>query len=154
MKIFETQVSYNQIGSVQVDALDTPEKAAEYLNNALSNSDNFSPDQECFVVISCDRKNKPIAFKIVTVGTATAALVHPREVFREAIRNNASAIIVAHNHPSGDPGPSSADIQVTRMLREASKVIDIHLLDHIILGDCNDDPRGIGHYSFSEAGLI
>jgi DNA repair protein RadC len=80
--------------------------------------------------------------------------VHPREVFKEAIRLSASAILVAHNHPSGDPAPSRADIQVTRQLREAAKVIGIDLLDHIILGQKSKDPRGIGLYSFNEAGLI
>ena len=80
--------------------------------------------------------------------------MHPREVFREAIRLSASAVIVAHNHPSGDPAPSRADIQVTRQLREAAKVIGIDLLDHIVLGRRAADPHGVGFYSFNEAGLI
>ena len=79
---------------------------------------------------------------------------HPREVFREAIRLSATAVIVAHNHPSGDPAPSCADIKATRQLREAAAVIGIDLLDHIILGQKGKDPQGIGFYSFNEAGLI
>ena len=89
-----------------------------------------------------------------TSGTATSSLVHPREVFREAIRAGASAVICAHNHPSGDPAPSSADIQVTRQLREASKTVDIDLLDHIIIGRRESDPAGLGFFSFREAGLL
>ncbi|MEN9404926.1 MAG: hypothetical protein RL091_3629, partial [Verrucomicrobiota bacterium] len=63
-------------------------------------------------------------------------------------------IIVAHNHPSGDPSPSSADIQVTRALRESAKTIEIELVDHVVVGDAKSDPRGIGFYSFREAGIL
>jgi DNA repair protein RadC len=89
----------------------------------------------------------------VTKGTATNCLVHPREVFREAIRHNASAIVAVHNHPSGDPAPSRADIQVTRQLRESAKIVGIELTDHIIIGYKPRDPQGLGYYSFNEAGL-
>lgn len=78
----------------------------------------------------------------------------PREVFRGAILASASALVVAHNHPSGDPAPSSADIVVTRMLRDAAKVIDIELLDHVIVGEKTADPLGVGFYSFRGANLL
>ncbi|HXA15049.1 MAG TPA: JAB domain-containing protein, partial [Opitutaceae bacterium] len=81
-------------------------------------------------------------------------LVHPREVFRAAIREGAAAIICAHNHPSGDPMPSAADLQVTRQLREAAKIVDIILLDHVIIGRAAADPSGTGHYSFRTTGLL
>jgi DNA repair protein RadC len=109
---------------------------------------------EHFWTLCLDRKNRLIQRVEVTVGTASSCLVHPREVFKEAIRLSASAILVAHNHPSGDPAPSRADIQVTRQLREAAKIIGIDLLDHIILGQKSKDPQGLGLYSFNEAGLI
>jgi DNA repair protein RadC len=80
--------------------------------------------------------------------------VHPREVFREAIRAAASAIICAHNHPSGDPAPSAADIRVTRQLREAALTVEIDLLDHVIVGSPVADPAGVGWYSFRSAGLL
>ena len=89
-----------------------------------------------------------------TSGTATGSLVHPREVFREAIRLSATAVIVAHNHPSGDPAPSPADIQVTRQLSEAARTVKIDLLDHVILGRQSTDPLSLGYYSFSNAGLL
>jgi DNA repair protein RadC len=63
-------------------------------------------------------------------------------------------LIVAHNHPSGDPGPSQADIHVTRTLREAAKILQIDLLDHVIVGDVKSDPQARGYYSFREAGLL
>jgi DNA repair protein RadC len=81
-------------------------------------------------------------------------LVSPREVFRGVIIAGAVALVAAHNHPSGDPSPSAADIQVTRRLREAANTLEIDLLDHVICGDAKADPRGVGHFSFREAGLL
>jgi DNA repair protein RadC len=71
----------------------------------------------------------------VTKGTLDSSLLHPREVFREAIRHSASSIILAHNHPSGDPTPSNEDIQTTKRLHQAGQLLGIDLLDHVILGD-------------------
>jgi len=109
---------------------------------------------EKFWVLCLDRKNRLLRRHEVTSGTATASLVHPREVFREAIRAGSSAVICMHNHPSGDPAPSSADIQATRQLREAAHTLDIALLDHVILGRRSADPAGSGYYSFRDAGLL
>jgi DNA repair protein RadC len=109
---------------------------------------------EKFWVLCLNRKNRLLKCIEITSGTANTTLAHPREVFREAIRESASAILCAHNHPSGDPTPSSADIKMTRQLREASQTVDIALLDHVILGQPPADPGGLGYYSFREAGLI
>ena len=109
---------------------------------------------ERFWVLCLDRKNRLIKRYEVTKGTATNCLAHPREVFRAAIKHSATAIIAVHNHPSGDPAPSRADIQVTRQLRESAKIIGIELADHIIVGYKAHDPQGLGYYSFNEAGLI
>ena len=109
---------------------------------------------EKFWVLCLNRKNRLLKRVEVTSGTASSSLVHPREVFREAIREGALAVICVHNHPSGDPAPSSADIQITRQLRDAAKTVGIELLDHVIIGQKPRDPAGIGHYSFRVAGLI
>lgn len=109
---------------------------------------------EKFWVLCLNRKNRLLRRVEVSSGTAGSTLVHPREVFREAIRASASAVICAHNHPSGDPAPSAADIRVTRQLREAATAVEIELLDHIILGSPAADPTGAGHYSFRAAGLL
>jgi DNA repair protein RadC len=90
----------------------------------------------------------------VSSGTATSALAHPREIYRAAIRESATAIACVHNHPSGDPSPSAADLQITRLLREAAQTVEIALLDHVIVGRLEADPVGRGYYSFREAGLI
>ena len=109
---------------------------------------------EKFWVLCLDRKGHLIRKIKVTTGTATSSLVHPREVFREAIRLSATGIIGVHNHPSGDPAPSRADVAVTRQLREAAKIIGIDLIDHIIVGRKNKDPQGLGYYSFNDAGML
>jgi DNA repair protein RadC len=109
---------------------------------------------EKFWVACLNRKNRLKKLVAVTSGTATSSLAHPREVFREAIREGATAVVCIHNHPSGDPAPSAADVQVTRQLRDASKAVDIDLLDHVVIGRPSADPRGTGWYSFREAGVI
>ena len=90
--------------------------------------------QEEFHVVCLDTKNQVIQPHQITVGTLDASLVHPREVFRVAIKDAASSIILFHNHPSGDPTPSREDLQVTSRLEEAGKTVGINVLDHIILG--------------------
>ncbi|HWA27132.1 MAG TPA: DNA repair protein RadC [Lacunisphaera sp.] len=109
---------------------------------------------EKFWVLCLNRKNRLIRQVEVTSGTATSSLAHPREVFREAVHHGATAVVCVHNHPSGDPAPSAADVQVTRQLREAARTLDIDLLDHVIVGLAATDPRGTGYYSFREAGVI
>jgi DNA repair protein RadC len=109
---------------------------------------------EKFWVLCLNRKNRLLKQVEVTSGTATSSLAHPREVFREAIRHGATAVICAHNHPSGDPAPSAADVQVTRQLRDAAKAVDIDLLDHVVVGRASADPLGLGYYSFRQAGVL
>jgi DNA repair protein RadC len=109
---------------------------------------------EKFWVLSLNRRNRLLRRDEISSGTATSALVHPREVFREAIKAGACAIIAVHNHPSGDPAPSSADLQITRQLSAAARAVEIGLVDHVILGQPARDPAGRGYYSFREAGLL
>lgn len=91
--------------------------------------------QEAFVVLLLDSKNQLIRRKLITLGTVSSSLVHPRETFREAIIEGASSIILGHNHPSGDPTPSSEDIRVTKQLINAGEIIGIKVLDHIVIGE-------------------
>jgi DNA repair protein RadC len=129
--------------------LDEPEKVWEYLYPEVRTS-----SVEKVWVMCLDRKNKLIRSELVTSGTATASLVHSREVFRPAIRHGATAIILAHNHPSGDPTPSSADLLVTKEILKSSTILNIDLLDHLIIGEPENCPNGLGFYSFSDAGVI
>jgi DNA repair protein RadC len=109
---------------------------------------------EKFWVLCLNRKNRVIKCVELTSGTATNTLAHPREVYREALKHSATAILCAHNHPSGDPTPSMADIKMTRQLRDAAQAVDIQLIDHVVLGRPATDPGGLGYYSFRASGLI
>ncbi len=100
-------------------------------------------DQEQFVVACLDTKHRVQCIVRVTVGTLDASLVHPREVFKPAIIEGSSAVLLSHNHPSGNPEPSREDIQVTDRLTEAGKLIGISVLDHIIHGDGTGEIRSI-----------
>ncbi len=92
-------------------------------------------EQETFVVLLLDGRNRLQRIVTASTGSLTTSLVHPREVFRAAIREAAGAIIVAHNHPSGDPEPSAEDVAVTRRLFDVGELVGIPLLDHLVLGD-------------------
>lgn len=109
---------------------------------------------EKFWVLCLNRKNRLIKRIEITSGIATASLAHPREVYREAIRESAVSIVCVHNHPSGDPQPSAQDMQVTRQLREAAKTVAIELADHVIVGRKSNDPAGLGYYSFRASGFL
>ena len=120
------------------------EQAAELLREYLG-----AVDREYFLVLLLDRKNAPIGLNTVSIGSLTASLVHPREVFKPAIVANAAALICCHNHPSGDPTPSREDRALTTRLVEAGKLLSIPVVDHIILGDGTT-----AYFSFADQGLL
>lgn len=150
MRVYEASLSYNLVQLGEDQQLDSPKLIAEYLQSAFASN----PMQESFWVILLNRKNRAMGRVMISLGTLTSSLAHPREVFKPALIASAAAIVVAHNHPSGDPAPSSADVQVTRQLREAAKILNIDLLDHVIVGYVESDPAGRGYYSFREAGIL
>ena len=120
---------------------------------ALLQKDTARLDQEVFWVLMLDQKYRlRRAPEPVTKGILDASFAHPREVFREAIRMAAAAIIVAHNHPSGDPTPSAEDIRSTRQLVETGRIVGIQLLDHIVIG--GRKPHPAPYVSLREAGLV
>ena len=92
-------------------------------------------DREHFAALLLDTKNQLIGVTTISVGDLSSALVHPREVFKAAILANAASILLAHNHPSGDPTPSPEDVAVSRRLHEAGEILGIALLDHVVIGD-------------------
>lgn len=92
-------------------------------------------DREHFIVMCLDTKNQPTSLNICHIGSLNSSLVHPREVFKPAILSNAASIMVGHNHPSGNPEPSEADIMMTKRLEEAGVLMGIRLLDHLIIGE-------------------
>ena len=102
---------------------------------------------EVFLVVHLDCKNRLVGMTTTSIGSLTTGLAHPREVFRSAIINLTNSIIWVHNHPSGDPEPSTEDLEITRQLSETGRVIGIHVLDHIIIGSHR-------YFSFADEGLI
>ncbi len=111
-------------------------------------------EEEVFWALLLDTKNRltrpPI---VISQGTLNASLAHPREVFREAIRSACASLVLAHNHPSGDPTPSAEDVRVTRQLVESGRLVDIHVLDHIIIGRRQSDDR-LDYVSLRETGMV
>jgi len=112
------QISYNN-----------PNSVAEYFYNHYQHSTT-----EEFVILILDSKNKLIAIDSISKGTINSTIVHPREVFKNAIKKSANSIILVHNHPSGDPTPSDEDISITKRLKTCGEIIGINVLDHIIVG--------------------
>lgn len=123
--------------------INTPLDAVELVKDIF-----WYADREMMVVVSLDSKNAPLALEIVSVGTVNACLVSMREIFKHCILTNATSIMCFHNHPSGIPDASKEDVEITKRLDEAGKLLGIWLLDHIIVGDGNS------YVSLQERGLV
>jgi DNA repair protein RadC len=104
-------------------------------------------DKEHFLLLVMNNKNRINGFKVISTGSLTASLVHPREVWRAALHLCAAAVVFVHNHPSGDPAPSPEDQDITRRLKETGDLLGIRVLDHVVLGEER-------FYSFSDRGLL
>jgi DNA repair protein RadC len=126
---------------------DTPERAAEYWRRQVTQHPAFNPDVECFVALLLNARRRIKGHVLVSTGLLDTILVHPREVFRAAIVAAASAVVVMHNHPSGDPSPSEADIKATRDLIRAGQLLKVELLDHVIIGaNRHSSLRELGYF--------
>lgn len=151
-KEFKVQALRECPTPVEMQLCDTPDKAVAYWGSHIVNHPYFSPDIETMVVILVNTRRRIIGHHLVATGTLDTVLVHPREVFRVAvIIGRAAALVLAHNHPSGNPTPSEADIKVTRDLIRAGQLIKIEVLDHVIV--CEASPDWAKDYvSLREAG--
>lgn len=109
------------------EAIREPSSVAAYLRRRIHDD-----AREHFVAIYLDGRHRPIADSVVSIGTATASLVHPREVFQPAIALGACALLIGHNHPSGDASPSAEDLEVTKRLADAGRILGVMLLDHVV----------------------
>ncbi len=123
--------------------LESPTDAEGLARSFLEDS-----DREKFLVICLNIKNEPSCLSLASIGSLNSTIVHPREIFKTALLSNAASIILAHNHPSGEPSPSQEDMEITKKMVEAGNLLGIQVLDHIIIGDSNR------YYSFKEQGLI
>lgn len=142
LALAEISKRFNSFKSGDQYKITQPKDAAELLMNSMRYL-----KQEHLKVIMLNTKNIVISINDVSVGSLNSSIVHPREVFCEAIKRSSASIIISHNHPSGDPSPSGEDINITERIKECGKIIGIELLDHIIIGD--------GYYvSLKEKGLV
>jgi DNA repair protein RadC len=113
---------------------ETPQHAAEYWRLHIATTPQFDPERECLVALFLNTRRKIRGHHFITHGTMDTILVHPREVFRVAIVAAAAAIVIMHNHPSGDSTPSESDIKVTRDMIRAGQLLKIDVIDHVIIG--------------------
>jgi DNA repair protein RadC len=113
---------------------DQPAKAAEYWRMHIADHPYFNPECEFFVALMLNTRRRVKGHYLVSIGTMDTVLVHPREVFRLALITSAAAVVLMHNHPSGEPTPSEADIKVTRDLIRAGQLLKIEVVDHVIIG--------------------
>jgi DNA repair protein RadC len=132
---------------------DTPEKVAAFARQALAGAAWHNPEVEQMVAVSLSTRRRITGFWLIACGTLDTILVHPREVFRTAILVNAASLVLVHNHPSGDPTPSAADVTVTRDLIRAGQVVKIEVVDHVILGHAQS-ANGRGYMSMRELGYF
>lgn len=144
LDIVTIQMKKERIFLCNGDRVTMPQQAAQAFCGLVGN-----PDRECFVALLLDGKNRIVALHLVSQGSLNQSIVHPRETFKSAILANAAAIILAHNHPTGDLTPSSEDIAITRRLKEAGDLLGIRVLDHIIVDTDTGDNK-----SFTEMGLL
>ncbi len=103
--------------------------------------------KEHFWAVHLDSKNRMLCLDQISTGSLNASIVHPREVYKSALLSSAAALLLVHNHPSGDPTPSNEDREITMRLKEVSELLGIRLLDHVVIGDGR-------HYSFADSGLL
>ena len=132
---------------------DTPEKAASYWREHVTAHPYFNPDVESFVILLLNTRRKVLGHCLISTGTLDTLLVHPREVFRPAVIGAAAAIVLMHNHPSGDPSPSEADIKVTRDLSRGGQLLKIDVLDHVVMGQPTPE-KPQGYVSLRELGYF
>jgi hypothetical protein len=118
-----------------LELCDQPDKAADYWRLHVVQHPHYDPERENFVVLLLNTRRRVKGHQLVSIGTHDTLLIHPLPVFRLAVTTAAAAIVLAHNHPSGDPAPSEADIKVTRDLIRAGQLMKIEVLDHVIMGN-------------------
>jgi DNA repair protein RadC len=127
---------------------ETPQQVVDYWRLHIATTPHFNPECECLAVLMLNTRRRVKGHQLLTIGTMDTILVHPREVFRCSIIAAAAAILLIHNHPSGEPQPSEADIKVTRDLIRAGQLLKIEVLDHVIIGRPNHcSLRELGYFA-------
>ena len=132
------------------ETMDSPSDIVRFMADAWAGF----PEQEQVWIVFLNTRNRPLGRELLTVGTDRQCLVSAREVLRSVLLAGAQAFVLLHNHPSGDPAPSAADVAITRSIRAAAEVVDVRFHDHVIVGEARHDPVGLGYFSFRVSGLL
>jgi DNA repair protein RadC len=150
MKIYQARIEYDLIKEdLKPYTISESQEIYDYIKDKFPD-----PMKEAAIVILVNSKNKIIAHHVVSIGTVNSSLVNPSDVLRPAILASATGIFLTHNHPSGNPTPSHADIEITKRIKEASEIMNVRFLDHIICGDSIEDPCGLGYFSFLDSAML
>lgn len=136
-------IAKEKLKSIVGKSVVSPQAVRDTINSILEMETEIHAEREHFLVLGLNTRNQIKYIDLVSLGTLNSTLVHPREVFRLAISEGVAAIVLSHNHPSGDPSPSEEDRRLTKQLVDGGKLLGIDVLDHVVVG-------GTGHYSFQE----
>ena len=142
-KVYVTKVSVSLVREATNDVKTAITSPGSVYNFKCLREELLNIDREKFIAVHLSTKNEVISYEVVSIGTLNLSLAHPREIFKAAILSNAASIIICHNHPSGDCSPSKEDMELTKRIYKAGKILGIELLDHVIFGASN-------YYSFKE----
>ncbi len=142
---FIPQIEISMVREVQIS--DSKYRCSEEIAESELAKDLIKSDREKLICLHLNTKNQIISFEVISIGSLTASIAHPREVYKSAILANAASVIFMHNHPSGDPQYSNDDLEVTRKLVKAGEILGINVLDHIVVAQK-------GFFSFRQHNLI
>ena len=140
-------VSVRETAGIECPDCTEPKDAVRYWRRHIATASLFNPDVECFAVLLLNTKRRVRGHHLVSIGALNETMAHPREVFRAAVIGAAYGVVLMHNHPSGDPSPSDADVRMTKRFVESGRILCIEVLDHVIVGHQR-------HCSFREMGHI
>lgn len=115
---------------------------------------NPDPTKESAIIITMSARQMEVGHRLLTLGTSNQTLISQADTLRAALLLGGTSFAIAHNHPSGDPSPSSADLRITSAIRNAADAVGLTFTDHIVIGEADADPLGVGHYSFRSAGNL
>lgn len=147
-RVGEPSPSYHS----QLSKADSPDKVVTFWREIIAAQADHEPDKEHLVALLANTRYRVTGYHIVAIGTLNECTAHPREILRAAVVAGAYAIVLVHNHPSGDPSPSEADRRLTRRVADSADLLQIRLIDHVVVGDPADISQG--YYSFKEHGLL
>jgi len=140
-------ISLRETATDELPCYAKPDDAVRYWRKHISTAPHFNSDCECFAVLMLNVRQRIRGHHLVSIGSLNETMAHPREVFRAAVIGAAYSVVLMHNHPSGDPSPSDADLRTTKRLAESGRILGIEVVDHVIVGSNR-------HLSLRETGIL